>query len=113
MPPVLTTVLSALTVATALADAPDPACAPADGLDPLLAPGRAILLGEIHGTNEAPDFTDTIACHALAAGLEVIVALELPEVEEAAVRDDDARVVELGCCQLREARRSRSLSPSG
>jgi len=55
-----------------------PACDPIGGVEALLAPGRILLLGEIHGTTEIPAFTEAVACHGAHAGLDVVVALELP-----------------------------------
>ena len=52
-------------------------CEPIEGLQALLAPGRVLLLGELHGTVESPAFTGDVACHAAKVGLEVVVALEL------------------------------------
>ena len=52
-------------------------CAPIDGLEPLLKPGRILLLGEIHGTQESPAFALDVACHAAHSDLPVIVGLEL------------------------------------
>lgn len=77
----------ALALALALAALPHPAaaaaagCPPAPGLAPLLQPGTVLLLGEIHGTEQAPAFVATVACHALARELAVTVGLELPVAE--------------------------------
>jgi hypothetical protein len=57
-------------------------CAAIAGADSLLAPNRALLLGEIHGTVESPRFVGELACHAVAAGLAVTVALELPQRDQ-------------------------------
>lgn len=51
------------------------------GLAPLLTPGRILLLGELHGTEEGPALVAEIACAALDRALAVAVALEIP-VEE-------------------------------
>jgi hypothetical protein len=57
-------------------------CQPA-GLSPLLAPGRILLLGEIHGGVEGPALLGEAACAAsLHAGVAV-VALEVPTEEQA------------------------------
>lgn len=61
-------------------------CQTIHGLDSLLRPGRIILLGEIHGTREAPAYVAQMACHMLRTHLSVIVGLELPKSEESAVR---------------------------
>ena len=57
-------------------------CAAIDGVDRLLAAKRVLLLGEIHGTAESPAFVGEVACHAVAAGLTVTVALELPQRDQ-------------------------------
>lgn len=60
-------------------------CPPIEGIDGVLGKGRVLLLGEIHGTAEGPAFVEAVACHAVAAGLPVVVALELPRDEQEAV----------------------------
>jgi hypothetical protein len=60
-----------------------PACKAIPGLQPLLMPGAAVLLGEMHGTNESPAFAADVVCLALQAGLPVTVGLEVPQEEEA------------------------------
>lgn len=63
----------------AMAGALVTACAPFAGLDILLArPERVIVVGEIHGTAEAPAAIGEIACVA-AQNEPVIVALELED----------------------------------
>jgi len=52
-------------------------CEPIEGIQALLAPGRVLVLGELHGTVESPAFTGDFACHAVGAGLDVVVTLEL------------------------------------
>jgi hypothetical protein len=66
-----------LAVAAAAARATEP-CPTIAGLEPLLRPGVVLLLGEIHGTVEGPEFAGDIACHAARLGLPVVVALEQP-----------------------------------
>ena len=56
------------------------------GLDPLLRAPAVLLLGEMHGTIESPAFTGRAVCLALAAGLPVTVALEIPLEEEPRIR---------------------------
>ncbi len=53
-------------------------CPPVAELEPLLAPGKVVLVGEMHGTSESPAFVGDLACHGLAAGRTVVVALEIP-----------------------------------
>ncbi len=57
------------------------------GLAPLLKPGHVVLLGEMHGTNESPQFLSDALCVALQNGHSVTVGLELPfsETERADV----------------------------
>ncbi|WP_164002254.1 ChaN family lipoprotein [Pyxidicoccus caerfyrddinensis] len=58
-------------------------CGPAiPGMEALLKPAAFIVLGEMHGTQEAPAFTTRLACHAAAAGQPVRVGLELPVEEQ-------------------------------
>jgi hypothetical protein len=49
------------------------------GLDAVVKPGALVLLGEIHGTNEIPDFVGDAACAGARKG-RVHVGLELPAV---------------------------------
>ena len=56
-------------------------CASIPGLRPHLTAGRVILLGELHGTREAPAFVGSVVCHGLGLGLSVTVGLELPQIE--------------------------------
>ncbi|WP_257463198.1 TraB/GumN family protein [Archangium lipolyticum] len=54
-------------------------CGPAiPGMEAVLKPAAFIVLGEMHGTQEAPLFATRLACHAAAAGQPVRVGLELP-----------------------------------
>ena len=57
-------------------------CPPIQRLEPLLAPGRILLLGELHGTRESPMFALAVACHAARAGMPVILGLELRSDEQ-------------------------------
>jgi hypothetical protein len=62
-----------------------PACGPAiRGAAQLLRPGLNVLLGEIHGTEQVPRFLGDLACRAAAAGLAVVVLLEIPADEDPA-----------------------------
>jgi hypothetical protein len=65
--------------------APPRACRAIRGIEPLLKPGAVVLLGEMHGTNESPAFVVDTVCHALQAGLQVSVGLEIPREEETRV----------------------------
>lgn len=57
------------------------ACPEIDGLDRLLEPGRVLLFGELHGTEQSPGFVADVACNAAARELEVVVGLELADDE--------------------------------
>ena len=53
-------------------------CPEVPGLAPLLKPGHVVLLGEMHGTNESPQFLSDALCVALQNSHSVTVGLELP-----------------------------------
>jgi hypothetical protein len=60
-------------------EAPPARCPrPVVGVDTLLRRGTALLLGELHGTQEAPRFVGDVACHAVERRVPVTIALELP-----------------------------------
>ncbi|WP_272000463.1 hypothetical protein [Nannocystis radixulma] len=44
----------------------------------LATPGNTLILGETHGTREVPIFAADLACHALAQGRTLVLALEIP-----------------------------------
>ncbi|HVS66184.1 MAG TPA: hypothetical protein VMT85_22080 [Thermoanaerobaculia bacterium] len=48
----------------------------------LVTSARVVLLGEIHGTEQAPGLVGALACRAAGAGASTIVALELPPAEQ-------------------------------
>jgi len=56
-------------------------CSEVGGLDYLLKQRTVLLLGEIHGTVESPQFVADLLCNAVAFGHSVAVALQLPEFE--------------------------------
>ncbi|WP_147446562.1 ChaN family lipoprotein [Corallococcus sp. CA047B] len=59
-------------------------CGPAiPGMEAVLKPAAFVVLGEIHGTQEAPAFAARLACHAASSGQPVRLALELPVAEQA------------------------------
>ncbi|MCH9684656.1 MAG: hypothetical protein K0V04_24690 [Deltaproteobacteria bacterium] len=62
-------------------------CGPSiEGATPLTEPGAVLLIGEMHGTNEAPEAVGRIACHAARRPeRSVIVALEIAKDNQAAV----------------------------
>lgn len=93
----LLTALLAVAVATTSAAAAETTCDPIPGAAALLRPGTIFLLGELHGTAQAPRAVAALACEALAAGRHVVVGLELPQSDQEAVDrfmagdgDDDA-----------------------
>lgn len=57
--------------ATAWAD-----CTPLAGTEHVLEPGTVVLLGEIHGTIEAPEAVSRLACVALEQGRRVTIGLD-------------------------------------
>ena len=59
-------------------------CAEVSGLAPLLEPGTVLLMGEMHGTEEAPAFVEDVVCSALAAELPVTVGLEIDRADDGA-----------------------------
>jgi hypothetical protein len=69
-------------VPLAKAVAAGPPCEEVPRAESLLQPGTVVLLGEIHGTEEAPEAVLSLACHALSLGLTVTVGLEIPRSEQ-------------------------------
>lgn len=53
-------------------------CPDVPGSEALLYAGRLVVLGELSGTEQGPRFVGALTCKALAAGMGVVVALELP-----------------------------------
>ena len=53
-------------------------CVQITGSEVVLRAGTAVMLGEIHGTEEAPRFLGDLVCAAVLARLPVTIALELP-----------------------------------
>jgi hypothetical protein len=98
--------LALLFVACAAPSAPSPTAPsvlvppdcgqPIPGLDELARPGRLVMLGELHGTREIPDFTGDLACQAARHGIPVRLGLEVPRGDGPALArllaapDDDA-----------------------
>lgn len=58
-------------------------CREVAGLEALLQPSSVVLVGEMHGTHEMPAAVSEIVCQALAAKLQVTLALELPQDDQA------------------------------
>lgn len=75
--------LTAVLFLAGLAPAPEveAGCSRIEGLEDLLRPGEVLLVGEIHGTEQAPAFVATVACHAARRKLALTVAVELPVSE--------------------------------
>jgi hypothetical protein len=61
---------------------PTASCAAVAGAEAWLRAGVTLLLGEIHGTEEAPRAVETWVCQAAARDLPVLVALEIPRSEQ-------------------------------
>ena len=55
------------------------------GAADVIARGTVVMLGEMHGNVEMPAFAGNLACRAAVAGHAVIVGLEIPRVEQAAI----------------------------
>jgi hypothetical protein len=66
----------------------------------LLTPHAGVMLGEVHGTREAPAFLERVVCSIAVTGRSVVLALEYPHREQSAVdafldnRDVDASAAE-------------------
>jgi len=71
------------TAATTAADPEVPLPQGAAALVPSLTPGTLLLLGELHGTVEAPAFVSQLVKLVLATGVPVTLALEIPRRESA------------------------------
>lgn len=65
--------------------APALACREINGLEQVLTAQAVLLIGELHGTRESPAFVAELACAALARGMPVTVALEIPFQERARI----------------------------
>jgi erythromycin esterase-like protein len=83
----------------AAAEAPAGPCV-AGGLRHLLVPGRALFLGEIHGTVEGPAAVAGAICAAAERGLPLTVALEAPHEERERI---DVYLASAGAAADREA----------
>ncbi len=89
-----------LATASGAEEIPRPACVALDGVDSLLQSGAVVLLGEVHGTVEAPAVVSDVVCHALRQDLAVTLALEIPREEASRV---DAWLTSAGAAADREA----------
>lgn len=91
----------ATTTSPAAPPTPKPlACREIEGLAPLLAPGRVLLLGDMHGTAEIPAFAGNAVCLVLKEGRPVTLALEIPRSNQERV---DAFLVSEGTAADRKA----------
>lgn len=93
-------------------------CPAIPGLDPLLQPRKVILLGEIHGTQEAPEFLYNIACQALEKKLALTVGLELPYTDQKGIdlylnslgtKPDQAQLLNLSFWAFQDGRGSLAM----
>ena len=66
-------------LAAALLAQADGACAAPQGSEALLdqASGKVLVIGELHGTHEAPQFVDALACLALQRDDAVVLGVEM------------------------------------
>ena len=55
------------------------------GAADVVGPGTIVMLGEMHGSVEMPAFAGHLACRAAVAGHAVIMGLEIPRAEQAAI----------------------------
>ena len=82
-------VIQALILAAALAAPTDAEarCGAPQGAQALLAEttGQVLVVGELHGTNEAPGFAGALVCLALADDEAVVLALEISADEQYAI----------------------------
>lgn len=62
-------------------------CPEVPGLAPFLAPGTVLLLGEMHGTEQAPELVHSVACAGLAKGVAVTVGLEIDRADDPAFQE--------------------------
>jgi len=86
-----------------------PRCPPIAGLDAIAKPGALVLFGEIHGTEQIPEFIGDAACAAARKG-RVHVGLELPTEDSGLLATFLAGSGDDG---LRESKLWRSSSPYG
>ncbi|MGZ3447151.1 MAG: hypothetical protein ACXU88_15815 [Myxococcaceae bacterium] len=54
-------------------------CPDVPGVDDLLAARRLIVLGEVHGTQQAPEFVGALACRSASQGFPLAIGFELPQ----------------------------------
>ena len=65
------------------ASAPQSQCGPSiRGLDELAHPGATLLLADVPGSEQIPDFISDAACHQAESGMGVFIGLEIPGQEQ-------------------------------
>jgi hypothetical protein len=90
-----------IAIATALIGAMPPMCMPLAGASALWQPRiRWVIVGEMHGTNEAPDAFANLVCLAAKTGRPVTVALEYSSDDQIAI---DAYLASDGSAQAQAA----------
>lgn len=60
-------------------------CNPLGALPEAVENARVIVFGELHGTNESPDFVGRFLCTAAMAGEPLVLALEIPTEEQSRI----------------------------
>ena len=75
----------AKTTGAAVPPARQPICRPVSGLSASLKRGNILLLGELHGTQEAPAFVADVVCMAAKKRIPVTLGLEIPSDEQASI----------------------------
>jgi hypothetical protein len=60
-------------------------CSAVAGAEQVLVPGAVVILSDVPGTEEVPQFASALACQSLASGKPVTLALDLPREERSAV----------------------------
>jgi hypothetical protein len=58
-----------------------------DGKETVLESGNLNIFGEVHGTNEVPEFVGSLACFAAVQGIKVRIGLEVPKQEQTLASD--------------------------
>ena len=57
-------------------------CAPIAGFSEFIADANGIVVGDMHGTTEAPKFLEALICNLITSGRPVVLALEYPRNEQ-------------------------------
>lgn len=78
--------LSVSGIALASSDTPTlPRCLAGDGIPPALDATALTIFGETHGTQEAPAFVAAFVCRKAVDGRPVVLALEIPSMEQPSI----------------------------